>query len=50
MVGRVKLTMKVALEGNCHAERPDSLGPKWMVGLDLTSVVANMVAKWIGRD
>jgi hypothetical protein len=50
MVGRVKLTMKVALEGNYYAEKPDSLGSKWMVGLNLTPVLSNMIAKWLGGN
>lgn len=34
MTGSVKLTMKVALEGNYYAERPDCCRQKSMVGLE----------------
>lgn len=50
MTGRVELTMKVALEGNYHAERPVSPGRKWMVGLNLTPIVPKVIAKWLGGN
>jgi len=35
--------VKLELEVNYYVERPDTFGPKWMIGLNLTPVVHNFL-------
>jgi hypothetical protein len=35
---------KFALEVNYYVEKPDAIGPEWMVGLNITPVVKNYLA------
>lgn len=37
---------KVGAEMNFYVERPDTFGAEWMVGLNITPVVENVLAKW----
>ncbi len=39
--------LKIELELNYYVEQPDAFGPEWMVGLNLTPVVANFIEGWI---
>lgn len=41
------LPVKMALEANYYVEKPDSLGQEWMIGLNITPVVRNVVARWL---
>lgn len=43
-----KLPVKVALEGSYYVERAGSLGQDWMIGLNITPVVPNVLAQWLG--
>ena len=45
-----KLPVKIALEANYYVEHADSLGQEWMVGINITPVVPNVVAKWLGGN
>lgn len=45
-----KMPLKIAVEGNYYIEKPDALGQEWMVGINLTPVVPNVVAKWLGGN
>lgn len=45
-----KLPVKVALEANYYVEKADALGQEWMVGINITPVVPNVVAKWLGGN
>jgi hypothetical protein len=38
---------RFGLEVNYYVERPDEFGPKWMIGLNITPVVENVVARWL---
>lgn len=44
-----KLPVKMALEANYYIEKPDALGQEWMIGFNITPVVPNVVAMWLGR-
>ncbi|MEM1084280.1 MAG: hypothetical protein AAGI48_09165 [Verrucomicrobiota bacterium] len=37
---------KLSAEVNYYVEEPDTFGPEWMVGLNITPVVENALAKW----
>ncbi|MEM9235353.1 MAG: hypothetical protein AAGB14_01140 [Verrucomicrobiota bacterium] len=37
---------KLSAEVNYYVEKPDTFGPEWMVGLNITPVVENALAKW----
>jgi hypothetical protein len=41
-----KLPVKVSLEANYYIERASSLGSEWMIGINITPVVPNVVAEW----
>lgn len=43
-----KMPVKLAFEANYYVERPDAFGPKWMFGFNITPVVPNVFAKWLG--
>lgn len=45
-----ELPVKVALEANYYLERADSLGQDWMVGLNITPVVPNVLAGWLQNN
>lgn len=47
-IGRVPL--KLAVEANDYVEHADAFGPQWMVGFNITPVVPNFFAKWLGLD
>jgi hypothetical protein len=40
-----KLPVKVALEASYYVERAGSLGQEWMIGLNITPVVPNVLAQ-----
>jgi len=42
-----KLPVKMSLEANYYVEKADSLGQEWMIGLNITPVVPNVVAQWL---
>lgn len=48
MIG--KLPLKLAWEVNYYVEHADAFGPQWMVGFNITPVVPNFFAKWLGLD
>jgi hypothetical protein len=37
---------KIGLEVNYYVERPDNFGPEWMIGLNISPVVENVMAGW----
>lgn len=37
---------KFGIEINYYPEQPDAFGPEWMVGFEITPVVANKVVEW----
>lgn len=39
------LPVKLELEANYYVDRPDIFGPKWMIGLNITPVVPNIIAE-----
>jgi len=39
--------VKLELEVNYYVEQPDAFGPEWMVSLNITPVVTNVINKWI---
>ena len=43
------LPVKLALDCNYYLEQADELGQKWMIGFNVTPVVPNVVAGWLGR-
>jgi hypothetical protein len=43
-----KLPLKLALEANYYIEKADALGQDWMIGFNITPVVPNVVAEWLG--
>lgn len=43
-----KLPIKLAVEGNYYVEQADALGQDWFIGLNITPVVPNVVAEWLG--
>lgn len=45
-----ELPVKVALEANYYLERADSLGQDWMIGLNITPVVPNILAAWLQNN
>ena len=48
MFGR--LPVRIGVEGNYYVDKSDALGQDWMVGLNITPVVPNILANWLGRD
>jgi hypothetical protein len=38
---------KLAAEINYYVEKPDTFGAEWMIGFNITPVVANFVEGWI---
>lgn len=42
-----KMPVKFAAEVNYYVAHPDAFGPRWMVGLNITPVVPNVIEKWI---
>jgi len=42
-----KMPVKLALERDYYVEQPDALDTKWIVGLNVTPVVPNIIEKWI---
>ncbi len=42
-----KTPVKFAADVNYYVAHPDAFGPKWMVGLNITPVVPNVIEKWI---
>jgi hypothetical protein len=43
-----KTPWRLGLEVNYYIERSDRLGQDWMIGLNLSPVVPNILAKWLG--
>ena len=39
--------LKIELELNYYIEQPDAFGPEWMIGLNITPVVPNVIEGWI---
>jgi len=37
---------KLSAEFNYYVEQPDAFGPEWMIGLNITPVVENVMARW----
>lgn len=37
---------KIGMEINYYTEKPDEFGPEWMIGINITPVIANPMAKW----
>lgn len=42
-----KMPVKWQLEVNYYVEQPDPFGPEWMIALNITPVVPNIIEKWI---
>ena len=42
-----KMPLRVQLELDYYVERPDPFAPKWLIGLNITPVVANFINNWI---
>ena len=42
-----KTPVQLELEINYYIDQPDAFGPKWMVGLNITPVVDNVINDWI---
>jgi len=42
-----KMPVKLQLEVNYYVEQPDLFGPEWMIGLNITPVVPNVIEGWI---
>jgi len=42
-----KTPVQLELEVNYYIDQPDAFGPKWMVGLNITPVVDNVINEWI---
>jgi hypothetical protein len=45
-----KMPIKIALEANYYVEKSDALGQEWMVGLNITPVVPNVLATMFGSN
>ena len=45
MMGRTPV--KVALDLNYYVEQYDEFGAKWMLGINLTPVVPNVINNWL---
>ena len=45
MIG--KTPVKLAAEANYYVQQPDAFGPKWMVGINITPVVPNVIDTWL---
>jgi len=41
------LPVKLAPELNYYVARPDAFGPQWMIGVNITPVVPNVIDQWI---
>jgi hypothetical protein len=41
---------KIGLDLNYYVEQPDAFGPEWMLSLNITPVVSNFLASWLGMD
>jgi len=39
--------VKLEVEINYYVDQPDSFGPEWMIGFNITPVVTNFIDKWI---
>ncbi|MGV6825631.1 MAG: hypothetical protein ACWA5Q_01530 [bacterium] len=37
---------KLGMEFNYYVEQPDAFGPEWMIGINITPVVENVMADW----
>jgi hypothetical protein len=42
-----KMPVKLEMEGNYYVEQPDAFGPEWMLGVNITPVVPNIIEQWI---
>jgi len=42
-----KMPLRVQLELDYYVERPDAFAPKWLIGLNISPVVANFINNWI---
>lgn len=42
-----KTPVKIQLELNYYVEKPDAFGPEWMIGLNITPVVPNVIETWV---
>lgn len=42
--------VKLALEANYYIEKADALGQEWMIGVNITPVVPNVVAEWFSGN
>jgi len=42
-----KTPVQIELEINYYIDQPDAFGPQWMVGLNITPVVDNVINDWI---
>ncbi len=43
-----KIPWRFGLEANYYIERSDLLGPQWMIGFNVSRVVPNIFAQWLG--
>ena len=43
-----KTTWQFGVQVNYYAEQSDLLGPKWMIAFNITPVVPNVFAEWLG--
>jgi len=41
------MPVKLELELNYYVEQPDAFGPEWMISLNITPVVPNIIDRWI---
>jgi hypothetical protein len=45
-----KLPVRIGCEANYYVEKPDAFGPEWSFSLNITPVVPNTIAKWLGFE
>jgi len=41
------MPIKLELEYNYYVERVDEFSPRWMIGINITPVVPNVIERWI---
>jgi hypothetical protein len=44
-----KTPIKIEFELNWYFEQPDAIGPEWMLAINITPVVKNVVAAWFNK-
>jgi len=42
-----KMPIKLEVEANYYVKQPDLFGPEWMIGLNITPVVPNVIEGWV---